>query len=118
MIILSKVLKESNQFKILAIKVAAKRTLDNALLLIRILITTCDNYSGVLDTYMKTDNYKAAEKIWKNLSGNDEHHDLIRRSPKLPGSKLYYKTASELIGQNKKLKSIFNDASKYHKKHY
>lgn len=75
-------------------------------------------YSGVLDTYMKTDNYKAAEKIWKNLSGNDEHHDLIRRSPKLPGSKLYYKTASELIGQNKKLKSIFNDASKYHKKHY
>ena len=34
----------------------------------------------------------AAEKIWKNLSGNDEHHDLIRRSPKLPGSKLYYKT--------------------------
>ena len=35
MIILSKVLKESNQFKILAIKVAAKRTLDNALLLIR-----------------------------------------------------------------------------------
>ena len=71
-------------------------------------------YSGVLDTYMKTDNYKAAEKIWKNLSGNDEHHDLIRRSPKLPGSKLYYKTASELIGQNKKLKSIFNDASKYH----
>ena len=75
-------------------------------------------YSGVLDTYMKTDNYKAAEKIWKNLSGNDEHHDLIRRSPKLPGSKLYYKTASELIGQNKKLKSIFNDASKYYKKHY
>jgi hypothetical protein len=55
---------------------------------------------------------------WKNLSGNDEHHDLIRRSPKLPGSKLYYKTVSELIGQNKKLKSIFNDASKYHKKHY
>ena len=75
-------------------------------------------YSGVLDTYMKTDNYKAAEKIWKNLSGNDEHHDLIRRSPKLPGSKLYYKTVSELIGQNKKLKSIFNDASKYYKKHY
>ena len=75
-------------------------------------------YSGVLDTYMKTDNYKAAEKIWKNLSGNDEHHDLIRRSPKLPGSKLYYKTVSELIGQNKKLKSIFNDASKYNKKHY
>ena len=75
-------------------------------------------YSGVLDTYMKTDNYKAAEKIWKNLSGNDEHHDLIRRSPKLLGSKLYYKTVSELIGQNKKLKSIFNDASKYHKKHY
>ena len=36
MIILSKVLKESNQFKILAIKVAAKRTLDNALLLIRV----------------------------------------------------------------------------------
>ncbi len=35
MIILSKVLKESNQFKILEIKVAAKRTLDNALLLIR-----------------------------------------------------------------------------------
>ena len=35
MIILSKVLKESNQIKILAIKVAAKRTLDNALLLIR-----------------------------------------------------------------------------------
>ena len=60
----------------------------------------------------------AAEKIWKNLSGNDEHHDLIRRSPKLPGSKLYYKTVSELIGQNKKLKSIFNDASKYYKKHY
>ena len=60
----------------------------------------------------------AAEKIWKNLSGNDEHHDLIRRSPKLPGAKLYYKTVSELIGQNKKLKSIFNDASKYYKKHY
>ena len=56
--------------------------------------------------------------VWKNLSGNDEHHDLIRRSPKLPGSKLYYKTVSELIGQNKKLKSIFNDASKYYKKHY
>ena len=35
MIILSKVLKESNQIKILAIMVAAKRTLDNALLLIR-----------------------------------------------------------------------------------
>ena len=35
MIILSKVLKESNQIKILAIRVAAKRTLDNALLLIR-----------------------------------------------------------------------------------
>ena len=50
MIILSKVLKESNQFKILAIKVAAKRTLDNALLLIRKLITTFDNYSMVLDT--------------------------------------------------------------------
>ena len=64
-------------------------------------------YSGVLDTYMKTDNYKAAEKIWKNLSGNDEHHDLIRRSPKLPGSKLFYKTVSELIGQNKKIKIHF-----------
>ena len=49
MIILSKVLKESNQFKILAIKVAAKRTLDNALLLIRILITTCDKFSTDLD---------------------------------------------------------------------
>lgn len=49
MIILSKVLKESNQFKILAIKVAAKRTLDNALLLIRILITTCDKFSEDLD---------------------------------------------------------------------
>ena len=53
MIILSKVLKESNQFKILAIKVAAKRTLDNALLLIRVLITTCDNYSVDIDlTYI------------------------------------------------------------------
>ena len=49
MIILSKVLKESNQFKILAIKVAAKRTLDNALLLIRILITSCDKYSEDVD---------------------------------------------------------------------
>ena len=49
MIILSKVLKESNQFKILAIKVAAKRTLDNALLLIREFITTCDNYSVEVD---------------------------------------------------------------------
>lgn len=49
MIILSKVLKESNQFKILAIKVAAKRTLDNALLLIRILITTCDKFSEDMD---------------------------------------------------------------------
>ena len=49
MIILSKVLKESNQFKILAIKVAAKRTLDNALLLIRILITTCDKFSEDVD---------------------------------------------------------------------
>ena len=45
MIILSKVLKESNQIKILAIRVAAKRTLDNALLLIRELIKTCDKYS-------------------------------------------------------------------------
>ena len=45
MIILSKVLKESNQIKILAIRVAAKRTLDNALLLIRILIKTCDKFS-------------------------------------------------------------------------
>ena len=50
MIILSKVLKESNQFKILAIKVAAKRTLDNALLLIRKIITTCDKYSVERDT--------------------------------------------------------------------
>lgn len=49
----------------------------------------------------------AAEKIWKNLSGNDEHHDLIRRFPKLPGSKLFYKTVSELIGQNKKIKIHF-----------
>ena len=39
MIILSKVLKESNQIKILAIRVAAKRTLDNALLLIREALT-------------------------------------------------------------------------------
>ena len=79
-----------------------------------------DNRLMVLSDNGKTSRYtyKAAEKIWKNLSGNDEHHDLIRRSPKLPGSKLYYKTVSELIGQNKKLKSIFNDASKYYKKHY
>ena len=49
MIILSKVLKESNQIKILAIRVAAKRTLDNALLLIRILITTCDKLSVDID---------------------------------------------------------------------
>ena len=49
MIILSKVLKESNQIKILAIRVAAKRTLDNALLLIRILITTCDKLSVGVD---------------------------------------------------------------------
>lgn len=79
-----------------------------------------DNRLMVLSDNGKTSRYtyNAAEKIWKNLSGNDEHHDLIRRSPKLPGSKLYYKTVSELIGQNKKLKSIFNDASKYHKKHY
>ena len=53
MIILSKVLKESNQFKILAIKVAAKRTLDNALLLIREFITTCDKFSVDIDlTYI------------------------------------------------------------------
>lgn len=79
-----------------------------------------DNRLMVLSDNGKTSRYtyNAAEKIWKNLSGNDEHHDLIRRSPKLPGSKLYYKTVSELIGQNKKLKSIFNDASKYYKKHY
>ena len=79
-----------------------------------------DNRLMVLSDNGKTSRYtyKAAEKIWKNLSGNDEHHDLIRRSPKLPGAKLYYKTVSELIGQNKKLKSIFNDASKYYKKHY
>lgn len=49
MIILSKVLKESNQFKILAIKVAAKRTLDNALLLIREFIKTCDKRSEDID---------------------------------------------------------------------
>ena len=49
MIILSKVLKESNQIKILAIRVAAKRTLDNALLLIREIITTCDNNSEDVD---------------------------------------------------------------------
>ena len=79
-----------------------------------------DNRLMVLSDNGKTSRYtyNAAEKIWKNLSGNDEHHDLIRRSPKLPGSKLYYKTVSELIGQNKKLKSIFNDASKYYKKQY
>lgn len=53
MIILSKVLKESNQIKILAIRVAAKRTLDNALLLIRILIKTCDKLSVDIDlTYI------------------------------------------------------------------
>ena len=49
MIILSKVLKESNQIKILAIRVAAKRTLDNALLLIREVIKTCDKYSEDID---------------------------------------------------------------------
>lgn len=49
MIILSKVLKESNQIKILAIRVAAKRTLDNALLLIREIIKTCDKFSGDID---------------------------------------------------------------------
>lgn len=49
MIILSKVLKESNQIKILAIRVAAKRTLDNALLLIREFIKTCDKYSEDID---------------------------------------------------------------------
>ena len=59
-----------------------------------------DNRLMVLSDNGKTSRYtyNAAEKIWKNLSGNDEHHDLIRRSPKLPGSKLYYKTVSELIG--------------------
>ena len=79
-----------------------------------------DNRLMVLSDNGKTSRYtyNAAEKIWKNLSGNDEHHDLIRKSPKLPGAKLYYKTVSELIGQNKKFKSIFNDASKYYKKHY
>ena len=51
MIILSKVLKESNQIKILAIRVAAKRTLDNALLLIREFIKTCDKYSGAIDGF-------------------------------------------------------------------
>ena len=51
MIILSKVLKESNQIKILAIRVAAKRTLDNALLLIREIIKTCDKYSGDIDLH-------------------------------------------------------------------
>ena len=50
MIILSKVLKESNQIKILAIRVAAKRTLDNALLLIREFIKTCDKFSVERDT--------------------------------------------------------------------
>ena len=49
MIILSKVLKESNQIKILAIRVAAKRTLDNALLLIREFIKTCDKFSEDVD---------------------------------------------------------------------
>ena len=49
MIILSKVLKESNQIKILAIRVAAKRTLDNALLLIRFIIKTCDKLSVDID---------------------------------------------------------------------
>lgn len=44
MIILSKVLKESNQIKILAIRVAAKRTLDNALLLIRKTVCECYHY--------------------------------------------------------------------------
>lgn len=52
MIILSKVLKESNQIKILAIRVAAKRTLDNALLLIRILIKTCDKFSGIYCSFV------------------------------------------------------------------
>ena len=68
-----------------------------------------DNRLMVLSDNGKTSRYtyNAAEKIWKNLSGNDEHHDLIRRSPKLPGSKLFYKTVSELIGQNKKIKIHF-----------
>ena len=64
MIILSKVLKESNQFKILAIKVAAKRTLDNALLLIREIITTCDKYSGEDDNKCKKKCTFAARSVF------------------------------------------------------
>lgn len=72
MIILSKVLKESNQIKILAIRVAAKRTLDNALLLIREFIKTCDKYSEDIDI--------AISEAW-TLSGN-QLKMLIKRTAK------------------------------------
>lgn len=86
MIILSKVLKESNQFKILAIKVAAKRTLDNALLLIRILITTCDKFSVDIDlTYIPlADRKQSLKDINLHLASICE---LAKQNPDKPSEK-------------------------------
>ena len=72
MIILSKVLKESNQIKILAISVSAKRNFDNALLLIREIIKTCDKFSEDIDI--------AISEAW-TLSGN-QLKMLIKRTAK------------------------------------
>ena len=67
MIILSKVLKESNQIKILAIRVAAKRTLDNALLLIREFIKTCDKFSD--DAVSSPTDVAGRQQIWQEPNG-------------------------------------------------
>lgn len=86
MIILSKVLKESNQFKILAIKIAAKRTLDNALLLIREFITTCDKFSVDIDlTYIPlADRKQSLKDINLHLASICE---LAKQNPDKPSEK-------------------------------
>ena len=75
-------------------------------------------YSEVLDAFKKNGSYKAANNLWKSPSGEEEHHDLIKRYPNLNGTKLYRTTRTELIRQNNKLKSTFNHAYKEYTENY
>lgn len=77
-------------------------------------------YSEILDTYLKNNDYKEAQRAWKKISEDEEHHDLNNKhaNKQFQSTKNYYITRDELIKMNPLLKGQFYKMQKEYEQNY
>jgi len=76
------------------------------------------NYEEIIKAYEQNNDYNDALKLWNSESEDMQHRDFLKTKMNLKGSSNYHKTAEELIKNNSKLKTIFDNQLKFYEKLY